>query len=370
MRFAVQKRQKGVALIVVLMLVALVAVIGTEMASRLQLHVTRATNIKDNNQAYWYAMGAEQFAKKSIIELLERNNNVVSLEGGWSDEFTFPLEGGGIQAQLMDMQTCFNLNAINAANVNNSAGNNAQAGQRNRNDSDNTNNNDNGENAQQNTPQPAPRQASPDGAPPAEAEAFERLLTEAIPELDSYSKEVVRDSLIDWLDEDDELTQSGAEDADYGALVNPYLAANGLMVSKSELRLVNGVQPQWINALMPLVCVIPTVSQLKINVNTVKEEQAPVLAALTGVPLSDIQSLIGNREPSGYENVQDFLSESLFSNYPLSDVQRQWFDIKTEYFLLHTKTRYNNASFAMSSLLKVENDDTVTVIRREFGGIR
>lgn len=366
MRNTSPNNQKGVALIVVLMLVALVAVIGTEMAGRLQLHVTRASNIKDNNQAYWYAMGAEQFAKKSIIELLERNNTVVSLEGGWSEEFTFPLEGGGIQAQLVDMQTCFNLNAINAANVNsgNSNTNNGSSG--------NTNSGgaNNGQNNNTNAPTQAQRQATPDGQVPSEAQAFERLLTEVIPELDNYSKEVVRDSLIDWLDEDDELSQSGAENADYGALVNPYLAANASMVSKSELRLVNGVNPQWINALMPYVCVIPGVQQLKININTVQEAQAPILAALTGAPLSDIQSLIGNRAPSGYENVADFLAESLFANHPLSANQQEWFEVNTEYFLLHTKTRYNNASFAMSSLLKVEENDTVTVVRREFGGIR
>ncbi|WJG09302.1 type II secretion system minor pseudopilin GspK [Aliiglaciecola sp. LCG003] len=350
-------KQQGVALIIVLMIVALVAIIATEMGSRLQLQVSRATNIKDNNQAYWYAMGAEQFAKKSILELIKKDAEVVSLEGDWSEEFTFPLEGGGIQAQLTDMQTCFNLNALSTRQNNTSEQNgNIKSPNNNPSNGSDDNKNNSGGGAQV-------------GAVSESALAFYRLLDEAVPDLDNYSKEVVRDSLIDWLDEDDRLSQSGAEDPDYSALVSPYLAANSLMVSKSELRLVNGVQPQWINSLIPLVCVIPQLSEMRVNVNTFKPEQAPILAALTGAPLSDIQSLINNRQPSGYKTIAEFTSESLFANYPLSDDQLKWFDVKTEYFLLHTKTRYNNATFAMTSLLKLESNEKVIVIRREFGGV-
>jgi general secretion pathway protein K len=57
-------RQRGIALIIVLMVVAFVAILGTEMGQRLQLQIQRTANIKDSNQAYWYALGAEQYAKK------------------------------------------------------------------------------------------------------------------------------------------------------------------------------------------------------------------------------------------------------------------------------------------------------------------
>ncbi|GAC16333.1 type II secretion system minor pseudopilin GspK [Aliiglaciecola lipolytica] len=358
------KKQRGVALIIVLMIVALVSIIATEMGARLQLQITRATNIKDNNQAFWYALGAEQYAIKSVRELIALNSNVVSLEGGWSEEFTFPLDGGGIQAQLTDMQTCLNLNAIDS--VNRPQQNNTQNNENGNADNNNTDTNNNSNDVKD------ALRGNNNGdinSIPEEALAFERLLTDVVPDLDNYSIEVVRDSLIDWLDQDDNMSQSGAEDSDYAALVNPYLTANNLMVSKSEIRLVNGVQPQWIGALLPSICVIPNVTELKINVNTVKEEQAAVLAALTGAPTSEIQSLISNRAPDGYQSVQDFFAESLFTNHTLSAQQQSWFDVKTEYFLLHTKTRYNNATFTMSSLLKVENNDQVTVIRREFGGV-
>ena len=66
-----QRKQQGVALIIVLLIVAIVSVLATEMGSRLQLQIKRASNIKENNQAYWYAMGAEQYAQKSIKLLME-----------------------------------------------------------------------------------------------------------------------------------------------------------------------------------------------------------------------------------------------------------------------------------------------------------
>jgi general secretion pathway protein K len=109
------RQQRGVALIVVLLIVALVSILATQMGSRLQLNVLRASNIKDNNQAYWYAMGAEHYARKSIAQLLEAKKGVLSLEGDWSEPLAFPLEGGGIQAQLLDMQACFNVNGCRAS---------------------------------------------------------------------------------------------------------------------------------------------------------------------------------------------------------------------------------------------------------------
>ena len=106
------QQQRGVALIIVLLIVALVSVLATQMGSRLQLQVKRASNIKDNNQAYWYAMGAEQYAQKSIKFLLENSDGVINLNQQWSEPFVYPLEGGGIQAQLLDMQSCFNINSL------------------------------------------------------------------------------------------------------------------------------------------------------------------------------------------------------------------------------------------------------------------
>lgn len=318
-------KQKGVALIIVLLVVALVSIIATEMGTRLQLQVKRASNIKDNNQAYWYAMGAEQFAQKSIAELLDTEEII---HGGqpWAQQaLQFPLPGGGLEATLVDMQTCFNLNALD--------------------------------------------QGESDNRKDAEATAFYELLNKSELNIPSFNAETLRDSLIDWIDQDSNLTGNfGAEDPDYESLEFPYLAANGIMVSKSELRLVKGVNMDWFQSIMPMVCAIPDSSDLKINVNTLTDDQAPLLAALTGMSLDDARTRISGRPSDGYENIETFLTEPEIASQSLSDQQKAWFDITTKYFILHIKSRYNGAAFNMSSLIKIGEGNRISVIRREFGG--
>lgn len=343
-----QQKQQGVALIVVMLIVALVAALGTEMGARLQLNVTRAINIKDNNQAYWYAMGAEQFAKKSIIQLLEANPEVISLANNWSEQFEFPLQGGGIQAQLSDMQSCFNINALRP---------------------DGRNNDTSAEGSKTNAASKSPTKTPPLplGTLSEEAKAFKRLLELAAPELDEYSMEVATDSLVDWLDEDDRMSQNGAEDADYEALAHPYLAANVPLVSISELRLINGFSPKLIDAISPYVCAIPDSTEMKININTVTEENALILAALVGVSSADIQSILAARPEDGFQQVSDFTADPRIAAVQLTADQLAWLDVTTGYFRLRTKTHYNNASFMMSSVFKVD-DNSVNVVKRDFGG--
>jgi general secretion pathway protein K len=324
-------KQRGVALIIVLLIVAIVSVLATEMGSRLQLQVKRAANIKENNQAYWYAMGAEQYARKSINLLKEQSDDVIHLDQPWSEEFIYPIEGGGIQAQLFDMHACFNLNALRV-----------------------------------NT---ADKSAVPTG-PSETANAFLQLLTKAEINIPNFEAETFSDSLADWLDDNDYIQNLGAEDSDYESKRFPYLAANNLMAHKSELRMVNGVNLAWLPKLMPLVCAIPDEGELKINVNTLSEENAVILAATTGLDLAKAKSLLANRPEDGWQELAEFFAEKEIAGLTgLSDEQKKWFDVSSNHFILHTKTKYNNATFSMATVFAVDGKNNVRVLRREFGGI-
>jgi general secretion pathway protein K len=200
--------------------------------------------------------------------------------------------------------------------------------------------------------------------------AFERLLQLVEPAIPSYNIDLLRDSLVDWLDQDDNPTGIGAEDNEYESLQFPYVAANNYMVHKSELRVVNGVEAAWFRELLKLVCVLPNDSLFSININTVSEENAAVIAAATGLTLYDAQSLLANRGSDGYQTTADFLNDpSIQALEPkLNNDQKKWFDVKTAHFILHTKTKYNDATFAMQTLFKVDSSNNVIVIRREFSG--
>jgi general secretion pathway protein K len=327
-----KSKQQGVALIVVLLIVAIVSVLATEMGSRLQLQIKRASNIKENNQAYWYAMGAEQYARKSIKQLMVNDGDVIHLEQPWNQEYSFPMEGGGIQVQLVDMQSCFNLNALREPKV-------------------------------------APG-ATADPLLPERMLAFERLLQNVDPAIPSYNIDMLRDSLVDWLDADNSTTGFGVEDSEYESLQFPYVAANNYMLHKSELRLIHGVEVPWLKELLKLVCVLPNDSLFSININTVSEENAAVIAAATGISLFDAQSILANRSSGAFQTTENFLNDpSIQALEPrLTDEQKNWFDVKTSHFILHTKTKYNDATFAMQTLFKVDASNNVSVIRRDFGG--
>ena len=190
------KRQHGVALMIVLMIVALVSVLATEMGTRLQLQIQRTANIKDNNQAYWYGVGAEAFARKSIQTLIEETGDKILLSQPWAQPIAYPLENGGLEAELKDLQACFNLNAI-LQGESTSTGSNS--------DSDITE---------------------------AMAAFHTMLLALEVDGIDDYTADTVRDSLADWIDSDDNMRPYGAEDSEYESKEFPYLAANGVMASK------------------------------------------------------------------------------------------------------------------------------------------
>jgi len=321
--------QRGVALLIVMMIVALVTIIATQMGTRLQLQIQRTVNLKENTQAYWYAMGAEAFARQSLKKLMEETADKITLQQPWAQEFAYPVEGGTIEAKLEDMSSCFNLNAM--------------AGD---------------------TQVRATEQGN------AVMDGFHRMLTTAqLDDMSSYDADVLRDSLADWLDEDSQMRPYGAEDSEYESRQPPYLAANALMTAQSELRLVNGMKPAWIKRLLPLVCVIPQVNELTINVNTLNEQKAPLLAGLTGMSLAQAQNMISARPADGWGTSQDFLQDPAIAALDLNETQRSWFTVTTEHFLLHTKARYNAASFTMTSVLRASASEPAQVLRREFLGV-
>jgi general secretion pathway protein K len=143
------------------------------------------------------------------------------------------------------------------------------------------------------------------------------------------------------------------------------------MTNKSELRLINGIEIVYLRDLLPQVCVIPdlTFNTMQININTIKEESAQVLAALLNLDIEAAKRIISSRPLDGFENTEDFFTEPEIAAQNLSDAQKAWFILNTNYFMLKTKTRYNDAMFTMTSIFKLDGEDGVSVISREFGGV-
>ena len=322
-------QQNGAALLIVLFIVALVSILATEMGTRLQLQVQRVQNIKDNNQAYWYGIGAEQYAKTAILDIYELDDGKVSLAQPWVEPLQFPVAGGMLDVELEDAQNCFNLNALAK-------------------------------------PEPSTTSTGTAVTEPPMVQAFTRLI-QNLNGGDAYSAETFRDAVLDFLDDDMQTRIYGAEDEYYRSLPNGYLAANTLLTDISELRLVKGVNLQWLDKLLEQTCLLPKNTRLQVNINTLTEDHAPLLSALTGLTVSDAQNIISNRPEEGYDAVVDFLAEPILDTVTLTTQQQAWFTNTTEYFTLRTTARFNNAQFKMTALLFVTKGQQADVIQRRFG---
>jgi general secretion pathway protein K len=363
-----------VALIAVMMVVAFVVLIAVSMSGRLQLELQRQINLQQRQQAIWLALGAEQFIQR-LLKKSAAGKETTNLSQEWATQgAVFPVEQATISGTVTDLQACFNLNALLPA-ANNNPGTNPDNNADNNTandtgDRDNPNNSTGRDGATPNNSNPAnsANRTKPGQQTPAQ-QAFLRLLEQNALEL-SMPPDYLVARVTDWLDPDSTLQSAGgAEENDYAALEMPYYSANSLMVSKSELRVILDMTPADYALVAPLVCVIPQVSSLKINVNTMTEQQAPVLAALIpGLSEDDAKSVISGRPEKGYDSVDDFFSSNsaVFSQTPTAEV-KALFDVKSAYFQAEISIDTADSNFSMTSLLKLD-DEQVQVVARRFGG--
>ena len=185
----------------------------------------------------------------------------------------------------------------------------------------------------------------------------------------NFEAESMAESLLDWLDEDSSIqTAGGAEDNDYAAREYPYLAANSKMVSVNELRLVEHFDARIIYALKDFVCVIPDSDIHKVNINTIDEENIELLQALLGgIDENKAQEILSERGEEGFKDIGEFYSLPQVKDIKNFSQLSQQFVVDSEYFQLKTKTSFNDSYFRMNSILKVNKDETITVVGRNIG---
>ena len=360
-------RQQGVALITVMLIVALASIIAAQMTTRLQTQMQRSTNISFNQQAYWYALGAEAFSKRVLIKAFKDEPDVTHLEQIWAEEGSnFPVDFGEISGEISDLQSCLNLNALHPeaktkAEADSGAGSPASPATATGTTGNTTatstgSKSTSGSNSSSNKQLPA-------------ATVLEALIVNLnIEGIGSFEAEAMVNALTDWLDGNDMITGSGgAEDNDYASREFPYLAANSYLGSVNELRLIEHFTPAVILALTPYVCVLPQNPQHLININTLDVEKPELLQALLGSSLEDAQEVLSARDSSGYENVADFLKLKELTKIRLEKWQTAAFVIDSDYFKLKASARFNNSYFSMSSMMKVNESQQIQVISRTIG---
>jgi len=330
-------KQNGVALITVMLIVALCAVIASQMTARLQTQMQRSANITFNQQAYWYAMGAEAFTKRVLITANKDDKDVTHLGQIWAQgETTYPVDFGDITGEIIDLQSCLNLNALRAPLESN---------------------NSNGNNKNKNVTKVPARLA------------FEALLMNLqLDNVSQFEAESMADALTDWLDSDSSISSAGgAEDNDYASRQFPYLAANHYLASLNELRIIEHFTPAVIEAIKPYVCVLPESDLHKVNINTLNSEHVELLQALLDSTVDEAQDILSARGEKGFTSIDNFYNSPEVVKLKNFNDKKDQFVVDSEYFTLKASASFNDSFFAINSVMKVTNNINIDVISRTIG---
>ncbi|MFO7481943.1 type II secretion system minor pseudopilin GspK [Oceanibaculum nanhaiense] len=301
-------RQRGVALITALLVVALATVAAVAMASRQQLDVRRTANLLDGDQAYAYALAVEGWGGMILARDLE-DNEVDKLDDAWAQRLPpIPVPGGQIDGFILDLHARFNLNNLLAA----------------------------------------------DGQPSAPDLAYFQRLLRAL-----GLSEGLATAVLDWIDGDFDMRfPDGAEDDYYLSTERPYRAANRPLQSISELRLVRGVDTEIWNTLAPHVSALPTRTAL--NINTAA---APLLQALVEeLTAQDTEQLVEARGEAGYASVPLFLEQELFAG---REIDTAGLAVTSQYFLIRSEITVGTARARLFSVVERQANGIRTLARTQ-----
>ncbi len=255
-------RERGAALLTVLLLVSVIAVLAATALEKLRLSTRLAGNAAATEQARGWAQSAEVMATVKVDTLLRQSPDRTALVGGWYDRpFPLPIAGGTATARVTDGGNCFNLNGLVTEQG------------------------------------PGVYVANA-----AEQAGFARLMR--LVGVPGQNADQIAAAATDWIDSDQVAQANGAEDGGYGAGQTPYRTANTLMADPSELRALLGMTPALYAQVRPWVCTLPIARPVTIDVNTLAPEQAALVAALAPgtVSVEQARAALLARPATGFAN--------------------------------------------------------------------
>jgi general secretion pathway protein K len=288
------RRQRGMAIITAVLVVALVASAASFMAWQQQLWVRQVENLNQQAQSRVVVMAALQWAR-SVLAQDARDNTVDHLDEGWaSTPAPLPVEGGELAGGVSDQQGLFNLNSL------------VRAGK----------------------------------TSASDVAVFRKLL-----ELLQLPPDLAG-AVVDWIDPDFEVTYpGGAEDMVYLAPDPAYRAATRALTTVDGLARLKGFDTETIERLRPFVTALP--QPTTINLNTAPAE---VLAAsIADLSLQQAQALVNARKGQHFTEVADFRARLPESVKQVNDAV---LGVASRYFLVSGHARFGRAKVGYAALLE------------------
>ncbi|MBX3697853.1 MAG: type II secretion system minor pseudopilin GspK [Dokdonella sp.] len=291
-------RQRGVALLIALLAVALALVLIGSLLDRGELALARTRNVLRGEQAIAYSEGLEAFAAQVLMRDLDESPNLDT----FSDSWAIPLPpqqvpGGTLSARMTDLNGCFNLNNLVSPST-------------------------------------------------AERALWRRRLDNLLVALELDPALV--GAIVDWLDADGSIdNEGGAEDSAYLAQPVPYRTANRVFAHVSELRLVRGISNEVYARLAPEVCALPPGTAL--NLNTAS---AALLMSLDSRMTQALALRIRQNGQARWISVENALNEAENQGVRIPPENRLGLGVTSSYFLARGEITLDDIPFSFSSLLE------------------
>ena len=304
-------KERGVALITAIVLVAIATVLAVHVGTRAALDLRRTAGLVALDQGWHVALGAEAWAAEVLRDDYDDDPAIDHPGEAWAQPLpALPVDGGEVRGALEDMQGRFNVNNL-----------------------------------------------VDDGIVDEEnVERFERLLV-----LVGAEARWAR-IMADWIDSDTlPGIPEGAEDGTYLSQNPPYRAANVAVTTTTEMMALPGMTRDEFERIRPYVAALP--AGTAINLCTAK---APVLAALIegGTDFGDAELLAANRKDGCFPTLADLqatLSPGAYQALGESISQN------TEWFRAVTAVRIGTSELTLYSLMLRDGTGGSRTVLRSTG---
>lgn len=284
--------QRGVAVVLAMLVVALAASTATYMLWAESLWLRQVENLVARAQADSVARAATQWA---TAILAEDDATIDHLNEAWARRLpALPAEGAVLNGGIADEQAKFNVNNL-------------------------------------------VRGAAPS---PADVAVLQRLLGQVgLPA-------TLADAIVDWIDPDDTVTQgAGAEDLDYLAREPSYRAPNRALADVGELAHVKGMTPEALARLAPHITALP--DETPVNVNTASA--AVLLAMVPALSAAEAARVVEERARAPFRAIEDFQRALPPAGAAKIDGP---IDIKSRYFSAEATVRVGRVTAGYRALIE------------------
>jgi len=319
--------ESGASLVGALLLVAVMASMAMMLAGDLRVSMRRSANMDGRDQAYWYAMGAREYASGLIANAMVEPAIALRPDAAWlRTAREFPIERGVLSGRISDGNNCFNLNGL----------------------------------------------VVDDGQGGLVANAVQRSqLERLLVALDVPTADAARlaAQASDWIDSDTRPMPGGGEDGLYAGLDLPYRTGNTLMAEREEMLALASMTPTLYRRIKPYVCTRPVAALMPLNINTLASSDWPLLVAVFDGELGRIaaEGILLSRPSAGFASAEGFWALEPVQDLTPDATLREAVGVETRYFDVAVDVLHDGQSYRLDAVYEWRGGSTLTRLTQRYG---